>query len=79
MKIAIKVLLVSLAFVSMATQADAQLFKRGKKLSPKAQLAAERQRADSLSSLVEEYRRREGDLRKALAEQSAEETATEEA
>ena len=73
MKIAIKVLLVSLAFVSMATQADAQLFKRGKKLSPKAQLAAERQRADSLSTLVEEYRRREGDLRKALAEQSAEE------
>ena len=61
MKIAIKVLLVSLAFVSMATQADAQLFKKGKKLSPKVQLIVERQRADSLASLIEEYRRREND------------------
>jgi soluble lytic murein transglycosylase-like protein len=76
MKIAIKVLLVSLAFVSMATQADAQLFKKGKKLSPKVQLVVERQRTDSLASLIEEYRRRENDLKQALAEQSKEEVYT---
>jgi membrane-bound lytic murein transglycosylase D len=48
--------------VAMPLEGSAQIFKR-KKLSVKQQLVAERERSDSLLSLVEEYRRREMEWR----------------
>lgn len=65
--IATKTLLLLAAALSIASTADAQIIKRNKpkKLSVKAQLAIERQRTDSLSSLVEEYRQRESDWQRA--------------
>ncbi len=63
-------LLVSLAF---GVQADAQLLKsKPKKLKVKELLAIERQRTDSLTSLVEEYRQRESDWQKAWYDQKEE-------
>ncbi len=49
----------------MTQYASAQLFKRPKKLNAKAQLVIERQRADSLSRLVEQMRQRESEWQKA--------------
>ncbi|MBQ3536024.1 MAG: transglycosylase SLT domain-containing protein [Alistipes sp.] len=65
--IATKTLLLLAAALTIASTADAQIIKRNKpkKLSIKAQLAIERQRTDSLSSLVEEYRQRESDWQRA--------------
>ena len=65
--IATKTLLLLAAALTIASTADAQIIKRNKpkKLSVKAQLAIERQRTDSLSSLVEEYRQRESDWQRA--------------
>ncbi len=64
--IAIKTLLLIAAALTIATTADAQIAgKKGKRLSVKAQLALERQRTDSLASLVEEYRQRESDWQRA--------------
>ena len=53
--IATKTLLLLAAALTIASTADAQIIKRNKpkKLSVKAQLAIERQRTDSLSSLVD--------------------------
>ncbi len=68
MKIVTKALLVMAAALVCATPTEAQIFKKGKRVNAKAQLAIERQRADSLSSLVEEYRRRESDWQKAWAD-----------
>lgn len=59
----------SVVLMVMPSAASAQVFKR-KKPSVKQQLAAERERADSLTSLVEEYRRREKEWnRNAMAEE----------
>lgn len=65
--IATKTLLLLAAALTIASTTDAQIIKRNKpkKLSVKAQLAIERQRTDSLSSLVEEYRQRESDWQRA--------------
>lgn len=65
--IATKTLLLLAAALTIASTANAQIIKRNKpkKLSVKAQLAIERQRTDSLSSLVEEYRQRESDWQRA--------------
>ena len=62
--IATKTLLLLAAALTIASTADAKRNKP-KKLSVKAQLAIERQRTDSLSSLVEEYRQRESDWQRA--------------
>lgn len=64
--ITFKTLLLIVAALTVATEADAQ-FKRNKpkKLTTKAQLVLERQRADSLSQLVEEYKERESDWQRA--------------
>lgn len=72
MKIVTKALLVMAAALVCATPTEAQIFKKGKRVNTKAQLAIERQRADSLSSLVEEYRRRESDWQKAWADANEE-------
>ena len=72
-RIVLKTLILLLTSLAFATQADAQILKkRPKKLNAKALLAIERQRTDSLSSLVEEYRRRESDWQKAWYDQKEE-------
>lgn len=72
-RIVLKTLILLLASLAFASQADAQILKkRPKKLNAKALLAIERQRTDSLSSLVEEYRRRESDWQKAWYDQKEE-------
>lgn len=72
-RIVLKTLILLLTSIAFATQADAQILKkRPKKLNAKALLAIERQRTDSLSSLVEEYRRRESDWQKAWYDQKEE-------
>ncbi|MBQ5395974.1 MAG: hypothetical protein IIU59_03740, partial [Alistipes sp.] len=63
---AFKALLTLLFALMFAPQAEAQLIKKGnKKLNAKALLAIERQRTDSLTSIIEEYQRRESDWKKA--------------
>ena len=71
-RIVLKTLIILLAICTQAIQADAQLLKNTKK--PKAQelLAIERQRTDSLTSIIEEYRLREKDWQKAWYEQKEE-------
>lgn len=66
-KITFRTLTLLLALCSFALQAEAQIIKRNKpkKLNAKSQLIVERQRADSLASLVEEYRQRESDWQRA--------------
>ena len=72
-RIVLKTLILLLTSLAFAAQADAQILKkRPKKLNAKALLAIERQRTDSLSSLVEEYRRRESDRQKAWDDQKEE-------
>lgn len=72
-RIVLKTLILLLTSIAFASQADAQILKkRPKKLNAKALLAIERQRTDSLSSLVEEYRRRESDWQKAWYDQKEE-------
>ena len=72
-RIVLKTLILLLTSIAFAAQADAQILKkRPKKLNAKALLAIERQRTDSLSSLVEEYRRRESDWQKAWYDQKEE-------
>ena len=72
-RIVLKTLILLLTSLAFAAQADAQILKkRPKKLNAKALLAIERQRTDSLSSLVEEYRRRESDWQKAWYDQKEE-------
>ncbi len=72
-RIVLKTLILLLTSLAFASQADAQILKkRPKKLNAKALLAIERQRTDSLSSLVEEYRRRESDWQKAWYDQKEE-------
>ena len=65
--ITFRTLTLLLALCSFALQAEAQIIKRNKpkKLNAKSQLIVERQRADSLASLVEEYRQRESDWQRA--------------
>lgn len=62
---AIKITLLLILCLSGIYSADAQLLKR-RKLSTKAQLALERKRVDSLSSLLATSRAREGELQQAL-------------
>ena len=64
-QITIKAFALLLAAFTIASPAEAQIFKKEKKVKPKVQLAIERQRADSLASLVEEYRQRESDWQRA--------------
>ena len=64
-KITIRAFALLLAAFTIASPAEAQIFKKEKKVKPKVQLAIERQRADSLASLVEEYRQRESDWQRA--------------
>lgn len=72
-RIVLKTLILLLTSIAFASQANAQILKkRPKKLNAKALLAIERQRTDSLSSLVEEYRRRESDWQKAWYDQKEE-------
>lgn len=70
MKIVTKALLVMATALMLATPTEAQIFKKGKRVNAKTQLVLERQRVDSLSSIIDEYRRRESDLQQALAEAS---------
>lgn len=70
---ALKALLTLLFALMLAPQAEAQLIKKGnKKLNAKALLAIERQRTDSLTSIIEEYQQRESDWKKAWFEQKEE-------
>ena len=70
---AFKALLTLLLAIMLAPQAEAQLIKKGnKKLNAKALLAIERQRTDSLTSIIEEYQQRESDWKKAWFEQKEE-------
>ncbi len=70
---AFKALLTLLFAIMLAPQAEAQLIKKGnKKLNAKALLAIERQRTDSLTSIIEEYQQRESDWKKAWFEQKEE-------
>jgi membrane-bound lytic murein transglycosylase D len=70
---AFKALLTLLFALMLAPQAEAQLIKKGnKKLNAKALLAIERQRTDSLTSIIEEYQQRESDWKKAWFEQKEE-------
>ena len=64
-KITIRAFALLLAAFTITSPAEAQIFKKEKKVKPKVQLAIERQRADSLASLVEEYRQRESDWQRA--------------
>ena len=64
-KIVFRIFLVLLSTLSLSQYASAQLIKRTKKLNAKAQLAIERQRVDSLTSLVEEYQQRESEWQRA--------------
>ena len=59
------ILLTLLTATSGMATAQNRTEKRPRKLSTKKQLVIERQRADSLAALVEEYRRRESDWQKA--------------
>ena len=70
--IVIKTIMLLAATFTVAMQADAQqkIFK--KKLNAKAQLVLERQRADSLANLVEEYRQRESDWQRAWHDEQEE-------
>ena len=61
----LKIVLFAAVCLGGVLPADAQLIKR-RKLSVKEQLTLERQRTDSLASLIEEYRIREGELQEAL-------------
>ena len=61
----LKIVLFAAVCLGGVRPADAQLIKR-RKLSVKEQLTLERQRTDSLTSLIEEYRIREGELQEAL-------------
>ena len=70
---AFKALLTLLFALMLAPQAEAQLIKKGnKKLNAKALLAIERQRTDSLTSIIEEYQQRESYWKKAWFEQKEE-------
>ncbi|MBQ2007194.1 MAG: hypothetical protein II236_00760, partial [Alistipes sp.] len=61
----LKIVLFAAVCLGGVLPANAQLIKR-RKLSVKEQLTLERQRTDSLASLIEEYRIREGELQEAL-------------
>ena len=71
-RIVLKTLIILLAICTQAIQADAQLLKNTKKPKAKELLIIERQRTDSLTSLLEEYRRREKDWQKAWYEEKEE-------
>ena len=71
-RIVLKTLIILLAIFTQAIQADAQLLKKTKKPNAKELLAIERQRTDSLTSIIEEYRLREKDWQKAWYEQKEE-------
>lgn len=60
-KTVITTILAALLATASVGEAGAQTEKRPRKLSTKKQLLLERQRADSLEALVEEYRQRESD------------------
>lgn len=64
-KIFFRFIIVLFTALSFTQHASAQLFKRTKKPNAKAQLAIERQRADSLALLVEELRQRESEWQRA--------------
>ena len=72
-QITIKAFALLLAAFTIASPAEAQIFKKKeKKVKPKVQLEIERQRADSLASLVEEYRQRESDWQRAWHDEQEE-------
>ena len=52
-RIVLKTLIILLAIFTQAIQADAQLLKKTKKPNAKELLAIERQRTDSLRSVIE--------------------------
>lgn len=64
-KIFSRLIVVLLATLSLTQYAQAQIFKKSKKVNAKTQLIIERQKVDSLSSLVEEYRERESEWQRA--------------
>lgn len=67
MRIFTKTLFIALALVWLAQPSEAQLIrKKSKKQSIKEQLESERLRADSLSTLIDEYRQREQQWQAAL-------------
>lgn len=63
-KIVFRIFIVLAATLSLTQYAQSQALKP-KKLNAKAQLALERQKVDSLTSLVEEFRQRESEWQKA--------------
>lgn len=63
-KIVFRIFIVLAATLSLTQNAQSQALKP-KKLNAKAQLALERQKVDSLTSLVEEFRQRESEWQKA--------------
>ena len=64
-KIFSRLIVVLLATLSLTQYAQAQILKKSKKVNAKTQLIIERQKVDSLSSLVEEYRERESEWQRA--------------
>ena len=70
-RIVVKSLLILIAGLAIAFQAEAQGLKT-KRLNTKALLAIERQRTDSLTSVIEEYKKRESDWQKAWYEEKEE-------
>ena len=64
-KIFSRLIVVLLATLSLTQYAQAQIFKKSKRVNAKTQLIIERQKVDSLSSLVEEYRERESEWQRA--------------
>ncbi len=72
-RIVLKSLLILIAGLAFSVQAEAQIFKKlRKKPTAKALLAIERQRTDSLTSIIEEYKKRESDWQKAWYEEKEE-------
>lgn len=73
MKITVKVLIVGVLCLAFTTPAEAQIFKKGKKINAKEQLIIERRRIDSLTSILEGYQLREQELSKTIEELQQEE------
>lgn len=73
MKITVKVLIVGVLCLAFTTPAEAQIFKKGKKINAKEQLIIERRRIDSLTSILKGYQLREQELSKTIEELQQEE------
>ena len=66
-RIVIKILLILTTALAFSFKAEAQIFKNSKRAKTQALLAIERQRTDSLTSVIEEYQKRESDWNAPLA------------